>query len=63
MLKGLANYASRHGDIYDRIDAVIEIDSQLLALDLRSEPAREAISRIGDGGVRDLFEKLGGNYS
>jgi hypothetical protein len=62
-LKGLADYAAQHGAIYDRIDAVVEIDQQLLALNLRSESVREAIDRIGDGNVREVFEKHGGNYS
>lgn len=62
-LRGLADYAAHHSDSFDRIDAVIEIDKQLLALDLRSETVREAISTLKDDGVRELFEMHAGTYS
>jgi type III restriction enzyme len=61
-LKGLADYASVHGDDFDRIDAVVEIDGNLLALDLRSESVREEVAKVKDGGVRELFEKHAGGY-
>ena len=62
-LRGLADYAAHHSDSYDRIDAVVEIDQKLLALDLRSETVRDAISTVQDDGVRELFEKHAGAYS
>ena len=62
-LRGLADYAAHHSDSYDRIDAVVEIDKKLLALDLRSETVRDAISTVQDDGVRELFEKHAGAYS
>jgi type III restriction enzyme len=62
-LKGLADYSDQHSNAFDRIDAVVEIDKKLLALDLRSDSVREAIGNLKDGGVRDLFEKYAGDYS
>lgn len=62
-LKGLAEYASRHSDIYDRIDAVVELDKKLLALNIMSETVREAISMVKDDGVRELFRQHAGAYS
>lgn len=61
-LKGLANYATLHGDDFDRIHAVVEIDDNLMALDLKSQAVRQAVAKVGDGGVRKLFEDLGGSY-
>lgn len=62
-LRGLADYATVHYGDYDRIDAVVEIDKKLLALDIRSETVRDAISKLEDGGVRQLFERYAGDYS
>jgi type III restriction enzyme len=62
-LKGLADYAEKHGDVFGRIDAVAEVDKELLALDMKSEAVREAISRVDDAAVKDLFVELGGKYS
>ncbi len=62
-LKGLAEYASNHQGDFERIDAVAEVDRQLLALDLRSEAVRDAVSKLKDGDVRELFEKHAGAYS
>lgn len=62
-LKGLAEYAVLHGDRYDRIHAVAEVDGKLLALDMRSETVRQAVGKVGDAGVRDLFQTLAGSYS
>jgi type III restriction enzyme len=62
-LKGLAAYAERHSNIFDRIDAVAEIDGSLMALDLRSEAIRESVAHINDNGVKSLFEKNGGSYT
>jgi type III restriction enzyme len=62
-LKGLAEYAELHGDAFDRIDAVVEIDKKLLALDLRSKVNREAVMKVSDGGVKELFETHAGSYN
>ena len=62
-LKGLAEYAAIHGDMFDRIEAVAEVDKVLLALNLKSEAVRDAVAKVKDGEVKALFEKLGGDYS
>ncbi len=62
-LMGMAGYASDHGDVFDRIEAVVEIDGKLVALDLKSETVRDAVGRLNDGGVKELFEQLAGDFS
>jgi type III restriction enzyme len=62
-LKGLAGYAAQHSDAFHRIEAVVEVDKKLVALDLRSETVREAVGTVTDGGVKELFGKYGGDYS
>lgn len=62
-LRGLCEYAAQHGGDFARIWSVAEIDDQLLALDLKSEAVRDAVSSLTDGGVRDLYVALGGSYS
>lgn len=62
-LKGLGAYAVEHGAIFDRIDAVAEIDKKLMALDMKSPAVREAVSKVTDNGVEDLFEKHAGDYT
>ena len=62
-LRGLAKYAAEHSDVYARVWAVVEIDSNLLALDLKSESAREAVLKVTDGGVKGLFQTHAGKYS
>jgi type III restriction enzyme len=62
-LQGLAGYAAAHGDVFDRIDAVAEVDGKLLALDLKSQAVREAVAAVDDGGVKDLYLSKGGGYS
>ncbi len=62
-LRGLAAYAEAHGDVFGRIDAVIEdTNKQLLALDLKSEAVREAVQNH-DGEVLTLFQQQAGNYA
>lgn len=62
-LRGLAAYAERHGDVFQRVDAVIqEPGGQLLALDLKSEAIREAVLKH-DHDVLSLFVDLAGHYS
>ncbi len=62
-LRGLAAYAAAHGDHFARIDAVIENKAkQLLALNLKSEAVRNAVTDH-DGEVLTLFEQYGGNYN
>lgn len=62
-LRGLAEYAKAHGDVFDRIYSIVEISGQLLALDLKSEAVREAVAKIDDDGVSDLFKEQAGVYS
>lgn len=63
-LKGLADYAESHGDVFDRIEAVVEIDKKLLALDIQSKANREAVMKLTDGAdVKVLFQQYAGNYS
>jgi type III restriction enzyme len=62
-LRGLADYAAQHSDLFDRIEAVVEINKTLLALDLRSDSVRQAVAEVKEGGVRQLFERLAGDYS
>lgn len=62
-LRGLASYASQHSNVYDRIDAVVEIDNKLLALDLKSPTVQKAIVAVTDDGVRELFATYAGAYS
>jgi type III restriction enzyme len=61
-LKGLAEYASFHGDNFDRVDAVAKVDKTLLTLDLRSNTVRDAVGKLKSGGVEALFKKHGANY-
>lgn len=62
-LRVLADYAEQHRDSFERMHAVAEVDKRLLALDLKSEAVRQAIRAVDDGGVRELYESLGGDYS
>lgn len=62
-LKGLAGYAAEHGDLFARIDAVAEVERNLMALDLKSQSVREAIETLSDSGVKELFETHGGDYN
>src|SRR5581483_6295926 len=61
-LKGLADYAGQHSEMFNRIDAVVEIDGKLLALDMLSAVVREAVGNLTDD-VQGLFETHGGDYS
>ncbi|MGV1009940.1 MAG: hypothetical protein ACOYBY_15220 [Dermatophilaceae bacterium] len=61
-LRGLAEYAEKHGAAFDRIESVIEIDGKLRALDLRSEAVRTAVASMTDD-VKGLFETHGGDYT
>lgn len=62
-LRGLASYAEAHGDAFARIDAVVEINKRLLTLDLKSESVRDAVRKVDESGLEDLFKKLAGAYS
>jgi type III restriction enzyme len=62
-LRGLASYAERHGDAYNRVDAVAKLGDRLLALDLKSEVIRGFVTDEAEDGVQDLFERRGGDYS
>lgn len=61
-LRGLAQYAKDHGDVFDRIESVVEISGKLLAIDLKSETVRDEIEKINDGTVKGLYEEFGGDY-
>lgn len=62
-LQGLAGYAAEHGTAFNRIDAVAEVDGNLLALDLKSEAVRAAVGALGDASVKDCYLDQGGQYS
>jgi type III restriction enzyme len=61
-LRGLAQYAESHGDAFNRIESVVEISGKLVAVDLKSETVREAIDRVTDVTVKDLYVAFGGDY-
>ncbi|MDO3394910.1 DEAD/DEAH box helicase family protein [Nocardioides sp. SOB44] len=62
-LKGLAQYAEKHGDAYARIDAVAEVKGKLLALDLKSEAVRAELADVDDNEVEAFFQKHAGDYA
>ena len=62
-LRGLADYAEKHSAEFHRIDAVIELDGKILALDLRSESVRQAVKTVVDSDVKSLFSTHGGAYN
>ncbi len=62
-LRGLADYAEKHSAEFHRIDAVIELDGKVLALDLRSESVRQAVKTVVDSDVKSLFSTHGGAYN
>lgn len=47
-LRGLADYAERHGSQYRRIEAIAEVDGQLRVLDLKRKHVRQAIRQTGE---------------
>ena len=59
-LRGLARYAEECGDVYERIEAVAEVDGQFRVLDLKSSEVRTAVygaasaksAYIGPGSMR-----------
>lgn len=53
-LRGLAEYAERHGSTYVRIDAVAKIGEQMRVLDLKAEGVRKAVLDAPD--ARSLYE-------
>ncbi|GAA1434328.1 hypothetical protein GCM10009641_27320 [Mycobacterium cookii] len=62
-LRGLSDYAEAHGGTFARIDAVVEIDKTLVALNMKSEVVREAVRKVTDDTLDELYEKHGGDYS
>lgn len=46
-LRGLADYAEKHGGHYGRIEAVAEVDGTYRALDLANENVRELVRKTG----------------
>jgi type III restriction enzyme len=61
-LKGLAAYAAEHGDQFNRIESVAEVDDVLLALDLKSSAIRDAVGDLTDDSVKDCYLERGGDY-
>lgn len=47
-LRGLANYAARHADRYQRIEAVAKVGEKLRVLDLTSASVRSAVAEAAD---------------
>ncbi len=64
-LRGLAAYAETHGGAFGRIDAVVRLGEQLLALDLKSASVRDAVARLATSGddVEGLFREHAGLYA
>lgn len=60
-LRGLADYAAHHSDLYQRVDAVAEVDGQLRVLDLTSTRVRQAVRDATD--ARTLYQtEYASNY-
>ena len=59
---GLAQHAESHGDASDRIESIVEINSKLIALDLKSDTVRDEVGKINDGTVKDLYVNFGADY-
>lgn len=49
-LRGLAHYAEEHGHHFLRIDAVAEVNDEMLALDVKSPAVRRAVLEAPTGG-------------
>ena len=47
-LKGLAEYAAAHADVYRRVEAIAEVDKKLRVLDLTREDVRQAVAQAQD---------------
>lgn len=63
-MRGLAVYARQHGDVFARIESVIQDpDGTLLALDWKSESARVAVKDITSDDVLQFFRQYGGRYA
>lgn len=45
-LRGLADYAEKHGSNYGRIEAVAEVDGSVLVLDLKESDVREMVRSL-----------------
>lgn len=52
-LRGLAAYAEKHGANYGRIEALAEVDGQLLMLDLKSHEVRDMVRDVATS--RDAY--------
>jgi len=52
-LRGLADYAEKHGSNFGRIEAVAEVDGEVLALDLKAQDVREMVR--GAATSRDAY--------
>jgi hypothetical protein len=54
-LRGLATYAEEHADVYRRIEAVDEIDGNLLVLDMTDPGVRRAIFDFDGDSASSLY--------
>jgi len=45
-LRGLADYAEKHGANYGRIEAVAEVDGSVLVLDLKAQDVRDTMRGV-----------------
>lgn len=52
-LRGLADYAEKHGVNFGRIEAVAEVDGSVLALDLKAQDVRDMVRRAAT--ARDAY--------
>lgn len=61
-LKGLADYAERHGDVFHRIQSIDQIDAKYRMLNLKDPATRAAIAAYDGPDAADLFRELGSDY-
>jgi len=45
-LRGLADYAEKHGANYGRIEAIAEVDGSVLVLDLKAQAVRDTVRGV-----------------
>ena len=61
-LKGLAEYAAKHGDAYHRIQSIAEVGKRYLMLNLKDSGVRQAIETYGGTDAEELFQDNGAEY-
>jgi hypothetical protein len=47
-LRGIAEYAAAHGDVFRRIEAIADVDKKLRVLDLTREDVRQSLTEAKD---------------